>query len=123
MSTDKMHLAQKNMRARVAVHEHGTTVTLADGSVVEGRPHDTDAYRATARDLGYGEGPEAALAMCRDHDALHARLCEWLGIPESYSLRQAAGLPVDAELAAIEEAAVMAAQRLLVMAGGRMPAK
>lgn len=109
------------MRTRVQIHEHGTTITLPSGLVVEGRPHDTDTYRATARDLGYGEGPEAALMCCRDHDALHVRLCEFLGISESYSLRQAAGLPVDAEVAAIEENAVMAVQALMVRAGGRMP--
>lgn len=106
---------------RVTIHEHGTTIVLPCGLVVEGRPQDTEAYRATAAALGYGEGPDAALAMCRAHDALHARLCAWLGIPESYSLRQAAGLPVDAELAAIEEDAVMVVQRLMVLGGGRMP--
>lgn len=109
------------MRTRVDIHEYGTTITLPCGLVVEGRPHDTDGYRATAAALGYGDGPEAALACCRDHDALHALLAAWLGIPESYSLRQAAGLPIDADLAAIEEAAVMAVQALLVRGGGRMP--
>lgn len=109
------------MPAKVTVHDHGTTIVLPCGLVVEGRPHDTNAYRATAASLGYGEGPEAALRMAQHHDALHAALCAWLGISESFSLRQAAGLPVDPELAAIEENAVMALQRLMVRGGGRMP--
>ena len=109
------------MNARVQIHQYGTTIVLPCGLVVEGRPHDTEAYRATAAALGYGEGPDAALRCCQDHDALHARLTAFLGIPESFSLRQAAGLPVDAELAAIEEGAVMALQRLMIRGGGRMP--
>lgn len=109
------------MKAQVRIHEYGTTIVLPCGLVVEGRPHDTEAYRATAAALGYGEGPEAALACCQDHDALHVRLCAFLGIPESFALRQAAGLPVDSELAAIEEEAVMACQRFMRLAGGRLP--
>lgn len=110
------------MTTRVQIHEYGTTIVLACGLIVEGRPHDTDAYRATAAALGYGESPEAALRCCQDHDALHFALCAWLGVPESYALRQAAGLPVDAEIAASEEAAVLACQKLMKLAGGRMPA-
>lgn len=51
------------MMPQVLVHEHGTTIVLPCGLIVEGRPHDTDAYRATAAALGYGEGPEAALRL------------------------------------------------------------
>lgn len=111
------------MTARVQIHEYGTTIVLACGAVVEGRPHDTDAYRATAAALGYGEGPEAALRCCQDHDALHAALCAFLGIAESIALRQAAGLDdVDPDIATAEEAAVLACQKLMKLAGGRMPA-
>lgn len=109
------------MRSRVSIHQYGSTVTLSCGAVVEGRPQDADAYRATAAALGYGDGPGAALACCRDHDALHVALVAFLGIPESFSLRRAAGLLVDAEIAAIEEAAVMAVQMLLVRGGGELP--
>lgn len=109
------------MKTSVTIHDHGTTIVLPCGLVVEGRPHDTDAYRATAAALGYGDGLEAALRMAQHHDALHCALIAFLGIPESYSLRQAAGLPVDAELAGIEETAVMAVQALMVRGGGRLP--
>lgn len=101
----------------VAIHKHGTTVTLPCGAVIEGRPHDTDAYRATARQLGYSDD---TLAMCRDHDSLHARLCDWLGV-ESYALREAAGIAVDAEIAAAEEAAVLAVQKFMRLAGAAVP--
>lgn len=109
------------MTTRVSVHEYGTTIVLPCGLVVEGRPQDTDAYRSTAAALGYGEGPEAALRMAQHHDALHALLTAWLGIPVSFALRQAAELPVDAELAEIEEAAVLAVQKLMIRGGGRLP--
>ena len=48
----------------------GSRVTLSCGAVVEGRPHDTSSYRATARELGYADD---ALAMRQDHDPLHCR--------------------------------------------------
>ena len=98
----------------------GSRITLPSGEVVLGTPHDTDAYRATARQLGYGDD---TLAMCRDHDPLHALLAQWLGLEASYALRQAAGLlhPADAEKAAAEETAVLAVQRFMRVAGGRLP--
>lgn len=73
----------------------------------------------TARRLGYGEDVEA---MNRDHDPLHRALCEWLGLP-SYSLSASAGHPVDPDLARYEEAAVLAVQRFLQMAGGTFPGR
>lgn len=109
------------MPARVIVTDEGSIITLPCGAVVESNPHDTDEYRATARSLGYGEGPDAALRMAQEHDVLHCRLVEWLGIPESFSLRVAVGLGADPELARIEEAAVLAVQRLMRRAGGRLP--
>lgn len=99
------------------MHQYGTTVVLPCGLVVEGRPHDTDAYRATAAVLGYGDD---VLSMCQQHDALHAWLAEQFGL-ESFALREAAGLSVDPEIAVAEEAAVMALQRYMRLAGGRMP--
>lgn len=97
----------------------GTTVILPCGLVVEGRPHDTDAYRATAKEIGYGDD---VLALCRDHDALHVALAAWLGL-ESFAIRSAAGLDVDAEIAAAEEAAVLATQKFLRLAGAKVPLK
>lgn len=85
-------------------------VELSTGEVIEGFPHDTAAYRGTALALGYGSDTEA---MCRDHDPLHVRLCEWLGLGDSYSLRCAAGLRVEDEISVAEEAAVLAVQRFM----------
>jgi hypothetical protein len=90
----------------------GSRIVLPSGEVVEGRPHATDAYRATAARLGYG--PDT-LAMCRDHDPLHARLCDWLGLLDSFALRDAAGLldPKEQALALLEEEAVLALQKFI----------
>jgi hypothetical protein len=61
--------------------------------------------------------------MCRDHDPLHVLLAEWLGLEASFALREAAGLldPADADKARTEEAAVLAVQRFMRLAGGRLP--
>lgn len=107
--------------AAITIHRDGSTIILPCGLVVESRPHDTESYRATARELGYGDGQDAALRMAQEHDALHALLTAWLGIPESFSLRVAAGADPDSEIAAIEEAAVLAVQKLMVRGGGRLP--
>ena len=88
-------------------------VVLSCGTVVEGVPHDTDEYRATARELGYGDDTEA---MCRDHDPLHQALCRWLGFTDSFALRCAASLRDEDEISAAEEAAVMAVQRFWQLA-------
>jgi hypothetical protein len=101
----------------IAVDHRGTRITLPCGTVVPGGPHDTEEYRATAQRLGYGGDTSA---MCRDHDPLHALLADWLGL-SSYALRQAAGLATDDRLAALEEDAVIAVQRYMRHAGGRLP--
>lgn len=96
----------------------GSRVILPGGAVVEGRPHDSDSYRATAERLGYGTDTRG---MCRDHDPLHALLCDWLGLSTSHALRQAAGLDSNAELAAAEEEAALAVQRFMRLAGAALP--
>jgi hypothetical protein len=105
---------------RIEVLPTGSRITLPSGEVVLGAPHDTDAYRATARQLGYGDD---TLAMCRDHDPLHALLAGWLGLEVSYGMLDGAGRldPADAEKAAAEEAAVLAVQRFMRLAGGTLP--
>lgn len=50
--------------------------------------------------------------LTRNHDMIHSALLAWLGAPYSYSLMQSAGEPVDPVLASLEEAAVLAVQRL-----------
>lgn len=96
-----------------------TLITLPSGAIVPGEPHDTDEYRGTAERLGYGAD---TLAMCRDHDPMHALLADWLGLT-SYSLRQAAGEPVDPRLAALEEDAALAVQKYMRHAGGTLPVR
>jgi hypothetical protein len=108
---------------RVEVLPTGSRITLPTGEIVEGAPHDTDAYRATAQRLGYGVGPDAALECCRDHDPLHAIVSAVLGFPGgSFSLRDAAGmLPEELrELACLEEDLVLRAQKLMSLAKGHL---
>ena len=78
---------------------------LSNGTEVFAGPEDRSPEMA--RRLGYGSDVDA---MTRDHDPLHARLTDWLGMPFSYSLMEAAGCDVDPKLAILEEAAVLAVQ-------------
>lgn len=98
----------------IEVTEGGSRVTLPDGTVIEGNPQPDDEYRDTAEWLGYGGD---TLAMCRDHDPLHALLTDWLGLPASFSLRVAAGLDQPNALAGLEEEAVLALQKFVRAAG------
>lgn len=98
----------------VRVFADHTEVTLPSSKVVTGYPQGSEHQAEVAQRLGYGDD---VLQMVLDHDPLHARLCEWLGIPASYVLRLAAGeLPEDERcFAEIEEEAVIAVQRLMQM--------
>jgi hypothetical protein len=82
-------------------------VVLPGGEQIHAAPNDQSP--AIAERLGYGDDVGA---MTRDHDPLHAVLMDWLGRP-SHSLRAAAGVDHDPELAWMEEAAVMELQRLI----------
>lgn len=86
-------------------------VRLPCGRMIRARTNADSA--ASAEALGYGD---RVGEMCRDHDLLHCRLVDALGIP-SNSLRLAAGLSHDAHLAALEEQAVCAISRLGTAAG------
>jgi hypothetical protein len=58
-----------------------------------------------------------------DHDALHMSLARWLGV-DSNAMRQASGAiltPGEAELAALEEDAVLSTQRYMKHAGASVP--
>lgn len=92
---------------RVSAAGDRALVVLPCGAEVHAAPNPDSP--AIAQRLGYGED---VAAMTRDHDPLHAVLMDWIGRP-SHSLRVAAGLPHDEELARIEEAAVMELQRLI----------
>lgn len=94
--------------------------TPSGSIVIIGEPHDTDEYRLTAQELGYDDN---TLSMCQDHDPLHVALCRWLGLSVSFSMLSAVGkLHDDQEYLAIaEEAAVIAVQRFLRLAGVEVP--
>ena len=86
--------------------DHVTT-TLPDGARVEAVAHDTDAYRETARRLGYGDD---VARLNREHDPLHAALAAWLGLPCSPTLRNVADGGGNGPLFRLEETAVCAVQ-------------
>lgn len=94
----------------VEVHPTWVAIRLPDGTRVDAVPQKNAGQRVTSRRLGYGTDVDA---MTRDHDPLHALLTDWLGLPFSHALHQAAGLPFDRMLAQYEEDAVLAVQRLM----------
>lgn len=94
----------------VDLRHWGSVTTLPDGRTIQAAPQPGEDYAATARRLGYGGD---VLAMCHDHDALHAALAEFLGLPVSPVLSTVAGAPMgDAVQHGLEEDAVLAVQRL-----------
>jgi hypothetical protein len=66
----------------------------------------------TAAALGYDDVD----ALTRDHDFLHAWLADVLGLDASFSLTLSASGAADPDIAAAEEAAVMALQRFARLA-------
>jgi len=88
--------------------------TLPCGAVVEACPNE-DSPRM-AHELGYGSD---VARLTTDHDPLHARLTDMLGMPYSFALMRAAGEDACPVIAAYEEAAVLACQRLLTAWRGR----
>ena len=99
--------------------------SLLRGKVVLGTPSDEQAPIAT--ELGYGDLDQ----MCREHDPFHVALCDLLGLPVSYAMREAAGeqlTPDEHWAAVLEETAVLAALKfrqhhrwLLAQANGGPP--
>jgi hypothetical protein len=85
----------------------GSITTLPSGEQIPATPHDTDGYRATAREHGYGAD---TTLLCQEHDLTHVALAAWLGLPVSPTL-QAVADGREWEHAWIEEAAVLAVQR------------
>jgi hypothetical protein len=104
----------------IEIRPASTRITLPSGETALGEAQHTESQRRTARQLGYGDD---VLAMVRQHDPLHALLADWLGIEASYGIMAAAGLlkPEDHDLAAYEEAAVIAVQRFMRAAGKGLP--
>ncbi len=60
-----------------------TETVFADGTSVTAMPEDSDAYRAHARTLGYGDD---AAALSREHEILHTFLAEACGFGSSPTL-------------------------------------
>lgn len=114
----------KSGSMKVEVREDGTTVILPCGAVVEGRRwryangEDEGRQVYMAEQLGYGED---VLQMVKDHDALHVRLCQWLGLETSPALERAAGHRDDDELTRLEEQAVLSVQKFMRAAGRGVP--
>lgn len=104
----------------ISILPNSAFIRLPSGKIVRCRPQNTGEYHTTAHQLGYGND---TLAMCRDHDPLHAVLCDWLGLGDSFALRCAAGLDDESEISAAEEAAVIALQRFMKLAGVGFPAE
>jgi hypothetical protein len=98
--------------------EIGTSVRLPSGELVRGVPHGTEEQLATAKSIGYDDDVHQ---MVRDHDPLHALLCDWLGLPTSYGLEVAAGIREADEVVWLEEAAVLAVTLFMRKAGGKLP--
>lgn len=95
---------------KIEVFDDGCVVTLPDGSVIPGKPEDTDSYRATAAEHGYGDD---TLKLCKDHEILHMAFALWLGMAESPTMRFVAdGVDRDDEmLRGYEENAILAIQK------------
>jgi len=72
------------------------------------------------RDMAAWVGCASVDEMNAMHDPLHHALCGWLGVT-SHAMLDAAGLPHDAALAAIEEEAVLHCQRLAMAHGAGVP--
>ena len=101
-------------------HRHYLETVFRDGAKCPAVPHDTDGYRAMARELGYGDD---TWAMCREHEIAHSFLMERFGWPMSMTLWAVAHgteehLP--AELRRQEEAFVLDFQRMLNGVTARM---
>jgi|SRR5690625_2364827 len=101
-------------RTTIDCHPCGLTVTtLHDGEQIHARAQDDATYRARAEALGYGDD---TARMSREHEALHAMLAHWLGLPESPTLRGVASGQYWPHWIA-EEEAILGIQRFARMAG------
>ena len=92
----------------VEIYPDSTRITLPDGAQILGAPQDTVAYRRTAKQHGYGGD---TLLLCKEHEVMHIAVTHWLGI-ESATMRVLRGDSSMKALSDMEEAAVLAVQRL-----------
>jgi hypothetical protein len=94
--------------------------TFHDGRILEAAPNYDAESINRARELGYSGD---VLAMTRDHDPLHTRLCTCLIGQESPALLGALDGVEPGELEHAEEAMVLAAQKFLQLWRKVKPAK
>jgi hypothetical protein len=93
--------------ATATINSDGIVLSWPDGTSVPGCPHDTDSYRETAEDYGYG--PDT-MALCVEHELTHGALGAWLGVPSPVMLELRGSKVADPVVASREEAAVLAIQ-------------
>ena len=93
----------------IEVYPDSTRIIFPDGTIVAGAPQDTESYRATAEQHGYGAD---TLQLCKEHEVMHVALCHWLGIdsPTMRLLRYGDDARLH-RLNGLEEAAVLAVQK------------
>ena len=110
--------------ATVAYYPEGAFTTYPDGTSYAAQPHCTPHYDEIAERCGYlewepGDGlaeplARARLAYCREHEACHHIVSEWIGGAASKVLWPLAhGCEPDAFDAVQEEALTMTLQRWL----------
>lgn len=92
---------------KITVGPSWVVTTLPNGMVVHA--HTDESSEHMAKELGYKTVEE--LTIC--HDILHSLLMDWLNMPYSYSLMNAAGCEVDQHISNYEEEAVLAIHRIL----------
>lgn len=62
-----------NVLIEVWTKQRHIRTTFSDGTNVPASPQDTDGYRKTARECGYG-GDDPCWDLCRDHELAHTHL-------------------------------------------------
>jgi hypothetical protein len=102
----KRYTLQLRNGTHITVGPSWAVTRLPNGKELHAHPDENSAEAAER--LGYGDDVEA---LTRDHDPLHSRLCDWLGMPHSFSLMHAAGCDADLRLVQLEEDAVIAVQK------------
>lgn len=101
------------VRVRIFEDDRYLETIMRDETKVPAAPQDDEAYRQTARDLGYGDD---VWRMCKEHEIAHTELMQALGLQYSPTLwavahgHKAGILGNPGEMAA-EEQLVLAYQR------------
>jgi hypothetical protein len=100
--------------ATITYTPDGALTTYWDEASYGAQPHDTPDYATIAERCGYGVGPAARLAYCREHEVCHHVVSEWItGVESKVLWPLAHGFDPDPADAVLEEALAMAFQRWL----------